>query len=279
MSANEKIRAFALDAVGCAYIYGATGQKCTPDYRRARAEQYPGYADKIRSNCPVLSGKADCTGCKYNGKKAYDCAQLTRYAAKAADLTLPSGASSQWNKGDWAQQGTIDTLPRGTVCFLYQEKASASPMGHTGVYLGDGTAVDARGHAAGVVHRALDDVKWTHWAMLRGMELTEDGEKEETAMMKYKVTGTRLALREKPTTGSAVLLRMDTGTIAEGEAHNAEWVKITYGGKVGYSMAKYLQAMEPVEPAPAPDESAEITDAEKLDRLWAWYLKETGGGG
>lgn len=276
MSVNDKIRAFALEAVGCAYVYGATGQKCTPEYRRARAEQYPEYADKIRSNCPVLSGKADCTGCKYNGKKAYDCAQLTRYAAKAAGLELPSGASSQWNKADWDQKGTIDTLPRGTVCFLYQEKASANPMGHTGVYLGDGTAVDARGHAHGVVHRALDDVKWTHWAMLKGQELTEGGEKEETSMVKYKVTGTRLALREKPTTSAAVLLRMETGTVIEGEKHNAEWVKVAYGGKVGYSMVKYLQAMEPVEdvPTPAPEEPEELTDEEKLEKLWAWYLKE-----
>ena len=81
------------------------------DERRQQAEQYPTMANAIRKNCPVLSGKQEtCDGCKYQGKKAYDCAQVTRLSAKAAELTLPSGASSQWNKGDWAQKGAIDTL-------------------------------------------------------------------------------------------------------------------------------------------------------------------------
>lgn len=96
-------------------------------------------------------------------------------------------------------------------------------------------------------------------------------------MMTYKVTGTRLALREAPNTGAAVLLRMDTGTVVEGELVGTEWVKITYGGKTGYSMAKFLQAVgavPPIEPDPLP----ELTDKEKLDALWAWYLKETEAG-
>ena len=95
--------------------------------------------------------------------------------------------------------------------------------------------------------------------------------------MTYKVTGTRLALREAPNTGAAVLLRMDTGTVVEGELVGTVWVKITYGGKTGYSMAKFLQtvgAVPPLEPDPLP----ELTDKEKLDALWAWYLKEKEAG-
>lgn len=106
--------------------------------------------------------------------------------------------------------------------------------------------------------------------------------KEEAGMMKYKVTGTRLALREKPSTSAAVLLRMETGTVVGGEPAGTEWVKISYGGKTGYSMAKFLQAMEtvaPVAPGPVgPDPLPEMTDKEKLDALWAWYLKEKEAG-
>lgn len=101
--------------------------------------------------------------------------------------------------------------------------------------------------------------------------------KEEAGMMRYKVTGTRLALREAPTTSAAVLLRMDTGTVLTGEPYNAEWVKVTYEGKTGYSMAKFLQAMEPVKEAPADDEPEhELTDKEKLDVLWEWYQRTEG---
>ena len=276
MTNNEKIKAFVLEAVGCPYVYGATGQKCTAAYRRARMEQYPGSAEAIKKNCQVLSGKsATCYGCKYNGKKAYDCAQLTRFAAKAIGAEIPSGATSQWNKVDWAQKGVLDSLPLHQVCFLYLERDGK--MGHTGVYLGDGTVIDARGHSAGVVHRKLDDVKWTHWALLKQQEIED--EKEGNAVAKFIVTGNRLALREKPATSATVLLRMDTGTEIAGEAVNDEWVKITVNGKVGYSMAKHLAQVEvvPAEPQPpAAEMPAELTDKEKLEVLWAWYQAEKG---
>lgn len=176
---SQKIAQYALDNVGGPYIFGGTAKECTPSYRRARINQYPEYEAKITKNCPVLSGKqATCDGCKYQGKKAHDCAQLTRYAAQAAGLTLPSGATSQWNKGDWAAKGEIDTLPRNVVAFVYKE--SSGKMQHTGVYLGDGTAADSRGHDYGVLHKSVDSYKWTHWAILNGMELPSEGIPDKT---------------------------------------------------------------------------------------------------
>ena len=164
------VRAYALQQVGGPYIYGATARECTPAYRRARAGQYPEYEAKIVKACPVLSGKQpDCDGCAYQGRPAHDCAQLNRYAARTAGLDLPSGATSQWNKGDWAAKGEIGTMPAGLVCYVF--RANGSKMQHTGVYLGDGTVADARGHAYGVMHKPLTAYKWTHWAILKGMEL------------------------------------------------------------------------------------------------------------
>lgn len=93
-------------------------------------------------------------------------------------------------------------------------------------------------------------------------------EKEESEMVNYKVTGTRLALREKPSTTSAVLTRMDTGAVIQSEAVNADWVKVNFNGLTGYSMAKYLQVMIPADHEP--------TYAEKMEILWNWYKKEVG---
>lgn len=278
MKVNEIIKAFALESVGCPYIYGGTGQKCTPDYRKARIEQYPSCENNIVKNCPVLSKSASsCAGCKYNGKKAYDCAQLTKYAAKAAGLTLPSGASSQWNNADWQQKGDIESLPENTVCFLYQKKSTGNPMGHTGIYLGDGTAIDSRGHSSGVVHRDLSDVKWTHWGILKGQEV--ETVIAGNAKKRYVVTGNRLALREQTTTSSSVLLRMATGTEIEGEPVNDKWVKIVYGGKVGYSAVEYLKEIifEPAPETKPTEPEGEMSDAEKLETLWAWYQEVKGG--
>ena len=170
------IRAYALEQAGGPYIMGATAEKCTPKYRRALAEgRSKDYADKITAYCPVLSGKQDdCDSCKWQGMIAHDCAQLTRHAAEAAGLSLPSGATSQWQEGDWAAKGLIATLPRDHVCILYHRKNdSDSVMSHTGVYLGDGTVADARGHKDGVLHKPVEAYPWTHWGILRGMPLPE----------------------------------------------------------------------------------------------------------
>lgn len=173
---SQAIVDYASKHVGGPYIMGATAEKCTPKYRRSLAEgRSKDYADKITDNCPVLSGKQDdCDGCKWQGMIAHDCAQLTRHAAEAAGLSLPSGATSQWQDGDWAAKGLIATLPRGYVCILYHRKnGSDSVMSHTGVYIGDGLTIDSRGHKDGTVLSRVDDYPWTHWAILRGMERPE----------------------------------------------------------------------------------------------------------
>lgn len=99
---------------------------------------------------------------------------------------------------------------------------------------------------------------------------------EEHTLNRYEVTGTQLALRAKPTTTAAVLVRMPTGTIVDGEPATSTWTKLSYTDKngkryTGYSSSKYLSI---IEEAVAPSE--EPDDAEKLDILWAWYKKEGG---
>ena len=172
-SKSDAIKAYALAQVGGPYIYGATARPCTIGYRNARMEQYPEYEAKIRDSCPALSGEGvGCSGCRHEGRLAHDCAQLTRYAAKTAGLTLPSGATTQWRSGDWIATGPCVTLPGNYVCFLYRQNGDGT-MKHTGVYLGDGTVIDARGHQDGVLHTDFAAYPWTHWAILRGMDCPE----------------------------------------------------------------------------------------------------------
>ncbi len=169
MSKSDIIRDYVLLQVGSPYVYGATGKLCTPAMRRQQIAQYPDFAASITKHCPVLSGKqVSCAGCKYHGKLAFDCAQLTRKAAEAAGLKLPSGSTTQYRKGDWSEGGDIKDLPPGQVAFLYRRTASNVP--HTGVTPGDGTAVDARGHASGVVHQPISQYPWTDYKILRGQE-------------------------------------------------------------------------------------------------------------
>ena len=88
---------WAESMVGNPYIIGAYKRECTPAFRKNRAAAYPTYKANIYKYCPVLSGaKSSCTGCKYKGKLAFDCAQFTRYTYHSVGLYLPSGASNQY---------------------------------------------------------------------------------------------------------------------------------------------------------------------------------------
>ena len=169
---------FALDAVGSPYVYGAANRPCAPAMREAQMRQYPGAAWNIRANCPVLNGNAGiCAGCPYLGKTAFDCAQLTRFALQAAGVSLPSGASSQWKAGVWAEKGEIPAaLPANHTalcvpCLVFRHDPAAPssrPMAHVGLSLGDGRAVDARSHRRGVVKMPLTAYPWTHYALPAG---------------------------------------------------------------------------------------------------------------
>lgn len=183
MTKAESIKSWVLSRIGNPYIMGGTGQFCTVSYREARAAQYPGSAAKIKKNCQRMNGSAStCKGCRYydestgKGKRAYDCAQLTRWAMDSVDISLVSGATSQWNKTRWAEKGTIDTLPKDKVCQVFR-KDDATTMGHTGLYLGDNTVAHAKGHDYGVVRETLQEyARWTHWGIPEGLYDTPEDE-------------------------------------------------------------------------------------------------------
>lgn len=172
---GQIIADYAISKLGCAYIYGGYGEKlCKPTFRQERAKAYPDQKNNIYNNCPVLSGKkSECAGCKWDGKQAYDCAQLTRYSCKAAGQELMSGANSQWRKVGWDEKGTIDTLPDVPGVLLYHVNSSGT-MTHTGVYIGGGYAVEARAAKYGVVKTVVKNRTWTHWAALPGVLTGEE---------------------------------------------------------------------------------------------------------
>lgn len=183
MNKVDSARAWLLSRVGNPYLMGGTGQFCTVAYRKARAAQYPGSAAKIKANCPRMRGAANrCMGCRYydetagTGKRAYDCAQLTRWCMDAIGIKLVSGATSQWNKTAWAEKGEISGMPREKMCLVFRQDG-AKVMGHVGVYLGDGTVVHAKGHDYGVVREGLEEYgRFTHYGVPMGLyEAQEEG--------------------------------------------------------------------------------------------------------
>lgn len=228
------IAEFALSKIGQGYIYGAKGQTCSPKFRKQQAEQYPEQAQNIL-----------VTGAKWDGMPVWDCAQLTRYAAKAEGLTLPSGATSQWEKGAWAEKGQIATIPAGKTVFVYRK--SGDKMQHTGIAIGDGTCVHARGTAYGVVRQRMAECPWTHWGLLKSQQKGEDA--METNAMITSGDGNPVKLRADPSTKNAYVEKLPVGTavsVIEKIKTNdgKEWAKIAVFGRVGYVMGEYLNGAE-----------------------------------
>ena len=221
--------AFARSKIGQGYIYGAKGQTCTAAFRRQQAAQYPDQAQNIL-----------VTGAKWDGRPVWDCAQLTRYAAKAAGVELPSGATSQWRKARWKRKGTIETIPENEVVYLYKQKGAI--MQHTGIALGDGTCVHARGTAYGVVHQPVRDYQWTHWAS--PFETNEKN--EDKKMMKvFAENGKPVKLRKTASESENFYYKVNSGEkvviIKEEENWSFISAKCTDGEvHQGYMMKKFL---------------------------------------
>lgn len=273
MDKIEAVKNWLLSRVGNPYLMGGTGQPCTVSYRKARAAQYPGSAAKIKANCPRMMGKADsCKGCKYfddstgQGKRAYDCAQLVKWAMNEIGIQMVSGATSQWQKTPWAALGEMDTLPEGKMVILYRQD-SKNVMGHTGIALGDDSCVHAKGHDWGVVREGIEAYgRWTHWGIPEG--LYEDIPKAAGKSEVYEVTGKNVALRQGMSTSSAVITRISTGTMVEGVSAGSDWVQVTYKGKQGYMMAEFLRPVNavgeaddgPEQPEESPQQPQEQTE-------------------
>lgn len=175
----ETVKAWCIEQVGCPYIWGATKQACTPKYRRARINDlmadYPQYAKMIKENCPQLMGwETSCAMCKWakdgTGRLAYDCAQLTRFALDTVGIALVSGANSQWQKTAYVIKGEIKDMPKNLLFLVYRQDDDKR-MHHTGVYMGDGWVIHAKGHAYGVVREQLDNINkpMTHYGIPAGL--------------------------------------------------------------------------------------------------------------
>lgn len=156
----------ALACVGWAYVFGARGQYCTPANRRARySDDHP----TIKTACKNYngSGSSGCAGCKWYPSSKYtrfsDCRGFTYWVLKSVydgwEL-MGAGATSQWNTAsNWKAKGTIDSMPKDTLCCLFVQKGKT--MEHTGFGLNNETIECS----SGVQHFTSRKAKWTHWGV------------------------------------------------------------------------------------------------------------------
>ena len=153
----------ALACVGWPYVFGARGDWCDPQNRRARyRDDHP----TIKTACRNFDGLSGCTGCKWypGGKRVrcFDCRGFTYYWLKQVyGWTLHgAGATSQWNTAsNWKAKGPISTIPEDTLVCLFVQKGKT--MEHTGFGF-RGQTVEC---SVNVQHFDKRNRKWTHWAV------------------------------------------------------------------------------------------------------------------
>ena len=171
----EKIIAMAKGEIGSPYVFGAIGEICTPSARgRRQKSAHP----TIRSACQVLCGKdTTCFGCKWEGRRMYDCRGFTYWLLKQVGITISSvGATTQWRTASsWAAKGEINTLPDLVCCVFVQ---SGSRMSHTGMHIGGSVVIDC---STGVTIKSTKG--FTHWAVPVGLYTDEEIAKAEVVKM------------------------------------------------------------------------------------------------
>lgn len=204
---------------------------------------------------------------KWIGHWVTDCSGLFYWAFKELGGYMYHGSNTMWksyctNKGKLSKGKRTDgqELKPGSAVFVCKDGSNRS---HVGLYIGNGKVIEAAGQSSGVIYSEITNSKWAEWAELKGVDYSSAStpstdKKEESAMPNDNTTnntnnssasggtksavviGTRLALRQAPSTQASIIMRVNTGERVQ-LLDDTEWVKVKYQGKTGYMMAKYLQ--------------------------------------
>lgn len=199
-------------------------------------------------------------GSKWIGHRVADCSGLFVYAFKQHGQTIYHGSNSIWKKNALSSKGDLKNglrtdgqeLKPGTAVFVY--KSTGDNYSHIGLYVGNGTVIEAQGTSAGVTTTQITNSKWNKWGELADVNYSDTQEIEVKIVMgeTYKVvaeTGSTVRVRASASTSAVTLGSVTVGsTIGVTEKTNNEWYQVDYNGKVGYMMAKFLTQVE-IQPA------------------------------
>ena len=208
------------------YIWGKSGQLWTQkDQNAASREMTVKY------------------GSKWIGHIVADCSGLFRWAYKQLGSDISHGSNLIYD-GHCKAKGRLSggrrtdgqDLKPGTAVFT----GTDGDHGHIGLYIGGGEVIEAAGTQQGVIKSKVTASKWTYWGELKAVDYEK--EDEPVAEGYAKVTGKRVALRQEPSTRSAVILRVNTGETVKIEPEPKKtWEYVSYNGKTGWMMKEFLE--------------------------------------
>lgn len=149
MITNQQLVQFAISTLGKPYMYGNNGWIITEKLIQDTAERLPKHYNDSKINHLRKS----------IGLPGYQCNSYLSIMLKK------ERTSNSWR--DYGYGGTIETIPElPGICVFYE--------GHTGVYIGNGKVLEARGTFYGVVITKLKERPWKVWRKFKEIEYLED---------------------------------------------------------------------------------------------------------
>ena len=181
-------------------------------------------------------------GQKWVGHYVADCSGLFSWAFNKLGGYMYHGSNTMWNKYCTAQ-GKLSggkrtdgkTLKPGTAVFVLK---GTSDRSHVGLYIGNGEVIEASSTQTGVIKSKITNSKWAEWGELKGVDYSSATETPSSNIGSAVVNAVKVALRSGPSTNDKVLVRVDKGERVQ--VLGDSWTKVTYQGKTGYMMTKFL---------------------------------------
>ena len=233
------------------YILNATHTKWTQASQNQKVElMVKTFGNDWKNNASAKKNSsytAALYGSRWIGHWVTDCSGLFAWSFKELGGYMYHGSNTMWNKYCVAQGKLINgkrddgkELKPGTAVFVLK---GTSDRSHVGLYVGNGKVIEASGTKVGVITTDITNEKWVEWGELKGVDYdSKDTPVEEKEIPvnigSAVVNDTKVALRSAPSTNASILTRVDKGQRVQ--VIEGEWTRVTYQGKTGYMMTKFL---------------------------------------
>lgn len=168
----QQIIELAKSCLGYPYVYAGAGQLCTPNNRKSKVNS--SYPD-VYNKCIALKNGDNCSKCKYNGQRFFDCRGFTYWIFKQVGIEISAvGATSQYNTASsWAKRGPISEIPN-VICSVFKYDEAKQNMKHTGLHIGNGIIIHCTSVKTGEVqYDAVSNTTWTHYAVPKNLYTSE----------------------------------------------------------------------------------------------------------
>lgn len=222
ISANDLIELFRIAlSEKWGYILGTSGDEWT----QARQDS-------------ATDSMARQYGQKWVGRRVADCSGLFSWAFKKLGGYMYHGSNTMWKKY-CTEKGKLSVNDIEPGCAVFKCR-NDDDFYHVGLYIGNGTVIEARGTQYGVVTSKLSS--WGYWGKMKGVEYGRGSEKMSVLYQaKVATANGNLNVRASAAIDAARITYLPKGTVVDVLETSGDWSRINHGSTDGWAMSCYLE--------------------------------------